>query len=139
MIINDIKAKEHDNQQLKLKTTIVKHDLKRLLEMTFLKNVCGVHFEEDMDNFKQGNKIKHCVLEFDGKWQGNESGEDQGMTFKSYFCKWIKDAKKKEGAREDLNMIIEESKHSNLIDECSVDWIKAYLNMCTRQSTRRRY
>jgi hypothetical protein len=24
----------------------MKHDLKRLLDMTFLKNVCGVHFEE---------------------------------------------------------------------------------------------
>lgn len=44
----------------------------------------------------------------------------------------------KEGAREDLHMIIEESKDSNLIDECLVDWGKAYLNMCTRQSTRRR-
>lgn len=37
-------------------------------------------------------------------------------------------AKNKEGAREDLDMIIEEYKNSNIKDERLVDEIKAYLN-----------
>lgn len=68
------------------------------------------------------------MWEYDGKWQGNDVGEDQRIIYESYFCRWNKDAKNEEGAREDLDMIIEESKNSNIKDEHLVDGIKVYLN-----------